>query len=130
MYDAHYMEHSNQSYFMSSTMCDTPIPGVPLTTRQPAETCGYRVSRYHTHLSHILRLIPAYLIHKYTKYMIDYLINNPFIQQKCIHVLLEYNTRQKQNKTKPHPALIPHAVPYAGQMPAPDLYLKRGPMTG
>ena len=31
--------------------CDTPIPGVPLTTRQLAETCGYRVSQYHTYLS-------------------------------------------------------------------------------
>ena len=51
---------------------DTPIAGVPLTTRQPAKTCGYRVSQYHTHLSHILRLIPAYLIPKYTKiYMIN-----------------------------------------------------------
>ena len=65
--------------------------------------------------------------------MIDYLTNSlfniSFIQQKGIHVLvlLEYNTRQKQNKTKSHPALIPHAVPYAGQMPAPDLYLKEGP---
>ena len=62
--------------------------------------------------------------------MIDYLINSPFnspfIQQKGIHVLLEYNTRQKQNKTKPHPALIPHAVPYASQTSAPDLYMKGG----
>ena len=55
--------------------------------------------------------------------MIDYLTNSPFnslfIQQKGIHVLVlfGYNTRQKQNKTKPYPALIPHAVPYAGQMP-------------
>ena len=68
--------------------------------------------------------------------MIDYLtnspFNNPFIQEKGIHVLvlLEYNTRQKQNKTKTHPALIPHAVPYAGQTPAPDLYLEGGPTTG
>ena len=31
--------------------CDTPIPGVLLTIRQPAETYGYRVSQYHTHLS-------------------------------------------------------------------------------
>ena len=68
--------------------------------------------------------------------MIDYLANNPFnspfIQEKGIHVLvmLEYNTRQKQNKTKPHPALIPHAVPYVGQMPASDLYLKGVPRRG
>ena len=39
------------------SFCDTPISGVPLTTRQPAETCEYRVSRYHTHLSHIWRPI-------------------------------------------------------------------------
>ena len=64
--------------------------------------------------------------------MIDYLtispFNNPFIQQKGIHdlVLLEYNTRKKQNKTKAHPALIPHA----GQTPTPNLYLKGGPTTG
>ena len=30
------------------------ILGVPLTTRQPAETCGYRVSQYHTHLSQFI----------------------------------------------------------------------------
>ena len=36
-----------------SKFCDSPIPGVPLTTRQPAETCKYRVSRYHTHFLHI-----------------------------------------------------------------------------
>ena len=35
--------------------CDGPIPGVPLITCQPAKTCEYRVSRYHTHLSHIWR---------------------------------------------------------------------------
>ena len=68
--------------------------------------------------------------------MIDYLtnspFNSPFIQKKGIHVLvlLEYNTRQKQNKTKSHPALIPHAVPYEGQTPALDLYLKGGPTMG
>ena len=28
---------------MSCLCCDTPIPGVLLTTRQPAETYGYRV---------------------------------------------------------------------------------------
>ena len=39
--------------------CDAPIPGVPLTTRQPAETCGYRVPRYHAHMSHILRPLPV-----------------------------------------------------------------------
>ena len=60
--------------------------------------------------------------------MINYLTNSPFRQQKGIHVLvmLEYNTRQKQNQTKPHPTLIPHA----GQTPAPDLYLKGGLTTG
>ena len=64
--------------------------------------------------------------------MLDGPFNSPFIQQKGIHVLvmLEYNTRQKQNKTKPHPALIPHAVPYAGQTPASDLYLKGVPRWG
>ena len=62
--------------------------------------------------------------------MIDYLtnspFNSPFIQQKGIHVLvlLEYNTRQKQNKIKSHPALIP--VPYAGQKPAPNLVPEKG----
>ena len=73
--------------------CDTPIPGVPLTTRQPAKTCGYRVSRYHTHLSHVLRLITAYLIHKYTK-IYDRLFN-----QQSFTVL--YKTRHFiQNVTK------------------------------
>ena len=68
--------------------------------------------------------------------MIDYLTISPFkshfLQQKGKHVLviLEYNTRQKQNKTKPHPAIIPHVVPYEGQTSAPDLYLKGGPMMG
>ena len=67
--------------------------------------------------------------------MIDYLtnslFNSPFIQQKSIHdlVMLEYNTRQKQNKKNPHPILIPHGVPYVGQTPTPDLYLKGGPTT-
>ena len=37
------------------SMFVTPqFPGVPLTIRQPTETCGYRVPRYHTHMSHIL----------------------------------------------------------------------------
>ena len=70
--------------------------------------------------------------------MIDYLTNSPyndpFILQKGIHVfvLLEYNKGQKKKKkkTKLHPTLIPHAVPYAGQTLAPDLYLKGGPTTG
>ena len=58
----------------------------------------------------ILRPIPAYLIHKYTK-IYDILFNqqsiySPFIQQKGIHEI--------------YPALIP----YAGQPPALDLYLK------
>ena len=35
------------------TKCDTPIPRVLLTTRQPAETYKYRVSQYHTHFLHI-----------------------------------------------------------------------------
>ena len=60
----------------------------------------------------ILRPIPAYLIHKYTK-IYDKLFNqqsiySPFIQQKGIHEL--------------YPALIR----YAGQPPALDLYLKGG----
>ena len=57
------------------------ISGVLLTTRQPAETCGYRVPRYHTHMSHISRPIPAYLIHNIQKYIIDYnqqSLYNPF----------------------------------------------------
>ena len=82
--------------FFGQLTYDTPISGVPLTTRQPVETCRYRVSQYHTPLSHILRPIPTYLISNIQKYMIYYLINNPFtspfIQQKGIHVLLEYNT--------------------------------------
>ena len=64
----------------------------------------------------ILRLIPAYLIHKYTK-IYDRLFNqqsiySPFIQQKGIHEL--------------YPALIL----YAGQPPALNLYLKRGSHDG
>ena len=35
-----------------------------MTTRQPAETCGYQVSLHHTHLSHILRPILSYIIPK------------------------------------------------------------------
>ena len=72
-------------------VCDGLILGVPLTTRQLVETYGYRVSRYHTHLSHILRPIPAYLIHKYTQ-IYDRLFNlqsiySHFIQQKGIYEL-------------------------------------------
>ena len=26
--------------------CDAPIRGVPFTTRQPVETCGYRMPQY------------------------------------------------------------------------------------
>ena len=78
--------------------------------------------------------------------MMDYLTNSPFnshfIQQKRIHVLvlLEYNTRQKKKKHQSLErvtpgfthvlVLIPHAVPYAGQTPAPDKHLKGGPTTG
>ena len=40
-------------------VCEAPIPRVPLITRQPAENYGYRVSRYHTHMSHILRHFPV-----------------------------------------------------------------------
>ena len=56
---------------VNDSLCDTPILGVPLNTRQPAETCGYRVPRYHTHMSHMSRPIPAYSIHNIQKYMID-----------------------------------------------------------
>ena len=64
----------------------------------------------------ILRPSSTYLIHKYTK-IYDRLFNqqsiySPFIQQKGIHEL--------------HSALIP----YAGQLPALDLYLEGGPITG
>ena len=87
------------------------IPGVSLTTRQPSKTCGYQVPRYHTHMSHISRPIPAYLIHNIQKPMIDY-NHNLFIVpliQKGVHVLvmLKYNTRQKQNKTS-HVRLSSH----------------------
>ena len=41
----------NIKHPIAHTHYDTPIPGVPLITRQPAKTCGYRVSQYHTHLS-------------------------------------------------------------------------------
>ena len=77
-------------------------------------------SRYHTHLSHILRLILAYLIHKYIK-IYDRLFNKQSIYTTKRYTCFgsaRYNTRQKQNKTKPHSALIPHGVPYASQMPA------------
>ena len=69
------------------TVYVTPhILGVPLTTLQPAETCGYRVPRYHTHMSHVSRPIPAYLIHNIQKYMIDYnqsLFTVPLIPKRC-----------------------------------------------
>ena len=48
--------------------CDAPIPGVPLTTRQSVETCGYRVLRYHTHMAHTSRPIS-----------INFLTNNLFL---------------------------------------------------
>ena len=101
---------------MELWFCDTPIPGIPLITRQPTETCGYWVSRYHIHLSHVLRPISAYLIHNYTK-IYDRLFNQQsiysyFIQQKGIH------------------ELYPTLIPYAGQPLELDLYLKGGPMTG
>ena len=51
--------------FCTISNCDTPIPGVPLTTRQLAETCRYRVPRYHTHMSHISRLISILFSHNY-----------------------------------------------------------------
>ena len=44
----------------SQSVCDAPNPGVPLTTRQPMETCEYRVLRYHTHMSHTSRPISIY----------------------------------------------------------------------
>ena len=165
--------------------CENLIPGVPLTTRQLAKTCGYGVPRYHTHMSHISRPIPAYSIHNIQKYMIDYnysLFTVPLIQKgvpvlvllkyntrqhmshisrpipaysihniqksmtdynhslftvplikKGVHVLvlLKYNTRQKQNKkTKSCPTLIPYAVPYVGQPPTLDMYLKGGSHDG
>ena len=43
--------------------CDAPIPGVPLITRQPAETYEYRVLQYHTHMSHTSRPIYANFSH-------------------------------------------------------------------
>ena len=44
--------------------CEAPVPRVPLTTHQPTKTCEYRVLRYHTHMSHISRLISAYFSYK------------------------------------------------------------------
>ena len=95
MYSNHYMIIKYVSFELIhytinlnlDVTCDTPIPGVPLTTRQPVETRKYRVSRYHTYLSHILRLIPAYLIHKYTK-----IYARLFNQQIHLTVLL-YNKK-------------------------------------
>ena len=52
-------------YLEMEYKCDTPIPGVPLTTRQPTKTCEYRVLRYPTHMSHILRPISIYFSYKY-----------------------------------------------------------------
>ena len=85
-------------------------------------------------MSHISRPIPAYLIHNIQKYIIDYnqqSLYSPFDTNNVhVMVLLEYNTRQKQNKTKPHPVIIPYAVPYVSPPPALDLYLKRGGEVG
>ena len=36
-----------------SNRCDAPKPRGLLTNRQPAETCGYQVARYHTTTSHL-----------------------------------------------------------------------------
>ena len=96
-----------------SQQCDTPIPGVPLTTRQPVDIGCPIITLI---CLNILRPSLVYLIHKYTK-IYDRLFNqqsiySPFIQQKGIHEL--------------YLALIP----YAGQPPALDLYLKGGPTTG
>ena len=108
------------------------ISVVSLKTCQPAETCGYRVPRYRIHMSHLSRLIPAYLIHNVQKYMIDYnhsLLTVPLIPKRCTcfgSARIEYKTKTKQNKTKSYPALIPYAVPYVGQPLALDLYLKGG----
>ena len=33
--------------------CDTPNSGVPLTTCQPVDSCGFQVTRYHTVMSHL-----------------------------------------------------------------------------
>ena len=55
----------NEAYF--SSYSDSPrkgtdvvmpqFRGVSVKTRQPAETYGYQVPRYHAHMSHILRPI-------------------------------------------------------------------------
>ena len=47
-----------------NTFSDAPIPGVSLTTCQPANTCDYLVLRYHTHMSHISRPISIYFSYK------------------------------------------------------------------
>ena len=52
------------SLLPTGMICDAPILGVPLITRQPAETCEYWVLRYHTHMSHISRPISVYFSYK------------------------------------------------------------------
>ena len=50
-----------RSHVIIHTDCDAPIPEVPLTTHQPAETSEYQLLRYHTHMSHISRPISIFL---------------------------------------------------------------------
>ena len=108
--------------------------GVPLITCQLAKTCGYRVSRCHTHMSCVSRLIPAYLIHKYTKYMIDYVINSPFIilLYKKVYMfwfcsnIIQHKRKQNKAASDSHPAcgLVCGSAAYTG--PVPEIYSHDG----
>ena len=58
-----------RSHVIIHTDCDAPIPGVPLTTHQPAETSEYRLLRYHTHMSHISRPISIFFFLQLTNFL-------------------------------------------------------------
>ena len=88
--------------------------------------------RYHIHMSHISRLIPAYLNHYIQKYMINYnhsLFTVPLIPKKIhVLVLLECNTRQKK-KSKQNKAVSgshPICGPICGSATCIGPVLERG----
>ena len=71
--------------------------------------------RYHIHMSHISRPIPAYLNHNIQKYMIDYhhsLFIVPLIPKKymfwlCSNVIRDQKTKQKKVMSGSHPICGP-----------------------
>ena len=119
-------------------MCDAPIPGVPLTTRQPAENLwisGNPIS--HSHVSYIKT--NSYIFKsQYTKYMIDYnhsLFTVSLIQKKkknmfwlCSYVIQDKKKKKtKQNNvvSSSHPICGPICGSTACTGPIPEREIPR-----